>query len=123
MNLRDHLLLLEEELLSPATRRNPVRLTELLAPGFLEFGSSGRTFTRDEIIAELAAETYTPHSLTHFNLLAHTDDWALVTYRTSRPGEDGSTPQRIALRSSTWVRREDRWQVLFHQGTPVPPQP
>lgn len=123
MNLRDQLLVLEEELLSPATRHNPTRLAELLAPNFLEFGSSGRTFNRDEIMAELATETYTPPSLSRFNLVAHTADWALVTYQTSRPGGDPNTRQRTALRSSTWIHREGQWQVLFHQGTPVPPQP
>ena len=118
MNLRDHLLLLEEELLSPATRHNPVRLTELLAPEFLEFGSSGRAFTLSEIIADLSAEhPNTEIHLSDFILRKSTYDWALVTYRSTRRNEIGS---RSSLRSSTWIHRDGRWQMLFHQGTPIP---
>jgi glyoxylase I family protein len=34
---------------------------------------------------------------------------ALVTYRSRDP--------RHARRSSIWVRRNGRWQMVFHQGT------
>lgn len=123
MNLRDHLFTLEEELLSPSTRHDAARLTHLLAPDFLEFGSSGRTFTRDQIIADLLSETpETDLRLTDFTLrhsTPHTDpEFALVTYRSTRT--TASSAARSSLRSSTWVCREGRWQLLFHQGTPEP---
>ncbi len=117
MNLLDHLRFLEERLLDPAIRANPAALEHLLAPGFVEFGSSGRIYTRDGILSALAAETApSSRTLTHFNLLASTADWAVMTYRITRrePGVIDS----VTLRSSTWIHREDRWQLLFHQGTP-----
>jgi len=42
---------------------------------------------------------------------------ALVTFRTvaRAPG----VPPRHALRSSVWVRRDGRWRLRFHQGTPA----
>lgn len=42
---------------------------------------------------------------------------ALVTFRTVAltPG----VPARHALRSSVWVRRDGRWRLRFHQGTPA----
>ena len=120
MNLLDHLLVLEERLLDPEVRRDQAQLEQLLAPAFMEFGSSGRIFTREQIIAELASELPSSNlSLTHFNLVAHSADWALVTYRTSRPPEDPHLPGSSALRSSTWIKRDGRWQMLFHQGTPT----
>ncbi|MFY9909484.1 MAG: hypothetical protein WAK56_06575 [Candidatus Sulfotelmatobacter sp.] len=41
-----------------------------------------------------------------------------VTYRTLKR-VPGDKPQ-AALRSSLWIRRGDKWQMLFHQGTKVP---
>ncbi len=120
MNLLDHLRSLEECLLDPVVRANPAAIERLLAPDFVEFGSSGQTYTRDEILSALAAETApSSRTLTHFRLLASTADWALVTYRITRSNSTGAV-EITSLRSSTWIRREDRWQLLFHQGTPIP---
>jgi hypothetical protein len=42
---------------------------------------------------------------------------ALVTYVSrSAPGD----PKPPALRSSLWCVLEGRWQLVFHQGTPLP---
>jgi hypothetical protein len=45
------------------------------------------------------------------------DDVVLVTYRSiaRAPG----VPARHAWRSSVWVRRDGRWRLRFHQGTPT----
>lgn len=119
MTLIDHLRSLEEQLLDPATRTSASGLTHLLAPEFVEFGSSGRCFTRPETIAALASDPpSTSLHLTDFNLHASTPSWALVTYRCTRQSATGT--KHASLRSSTWVHRDDRWQLLFHQGTSEP---
>ena len=41
---------------------------------------------------------------------------ALTTYRLSMWLKSESEA-RVTLRSSVWVRRAGRWQVIFHQGT------
>lgn len=121
MNLLDHLRTLEERLLLPSVRSDTVLLRDLLAVEFIEFGSSGRVFNRNQIISQLAREpSFPPPAISDFTLLAHTDAWALTTCRCSRPQSSGAPPL-VTLRSSTWIHREDRWQMLFHQGTPVPP--
>ncbi len=38
------------------------------------------------------------------------DGVVLATYRITAPA--------TSIRSSVWIRREDAWQVRFHQGTP-----
>ena len=38
---------LEDSILDPAMRADPARMRALLAPGFMEFGASGRVFDRD----------------------------------------------------------------------------
>ena len=122
MDLARHLSILERELLSPATRGNPARLTELLSPTFSEFGSSGRILNLATTLSSLNLESTIPQptlTLSDFTLLASTETWALVTYRSQRRDETGRI-LRSSLRSSTWVFRQGRWQMLFHQGTREP---
>ena len=121
MDLLAHLQSLEVHLLDPEVRHDETQLTDLLAPDFREFGCSGRTYNRSEVIRDLAAETAsTSRTLIDFTLLASTPDWALVTYRSLRRTPAGAI-EAVALRSSTWVNREGHWQLLFHQGTLISP--
>jgi hypothetical protein len=53
--LKSELKGLEESLLDPDIRKS-TQLVELLADEFIEFGSSGRVYTRDDLIAVLQAE-------------------------------------------------------------------
>lgn len=108
---------LEESLLDPSIRRDRTRLRNLLAEDFLEFGASGRIWTRNTIIELLAIETaFTAPAIEDFRCEQLADDVALVTYRTVRP--EGSTGERIAsLRSSIWTRQSGEWRMRFHQGT------
>ena len=58
MDEAERLLLrgLEEDLLRPESRRSVAAVSERLAEDFMEIGSSGRSYTRQEVIAALAAE-------------------------------------------------------------------
>jgi len=108
---------LEQSLLNMAVRRNEDRLRQLLAEDFLEFGSSGRVWTRKSIIDMLATETnFRPPEIEEFQCSMIGEKTALVTYRTVRV--DVATGERLAsLRSSIWVRRDGEWRMRFHQGT------
>jgi hypothetical protein len=120
-----HLLALEELLLDPATREDPVKLEALLCDDFIEFGSSGRIFDKNSIIVALNAEApavYAPQlpvllrQISEFKLLALTDDAAFVTYRLSWH----AAPNAVAaesLRSSMWRNVRGEWKIAFHQGT------
>jgi lincosamide nucleotidyltransferase A/C/D/E len=104
----------ERALLSSAVRRNSEEVGRLLHDDFVEFGSSGRIWTRTEVIRALARElerpTFGPLDL-HCSRLDQ--DSVLLTYRTVRAG-------RATLRSSIWLRDADgRWRLRFHQGTPA----
>ena len=61
-------------------------------------------------------ESYTPPALSDFEARLLAPGVALVTYKTTRRASPGQ-PASAALRSSLWVERENRWQVIFHQGT------
>jgi hypothetical protein len=108
---------LEQSLLDSAVRRDGERLRQLLDDDFMEFGSSGRVWTRKSIIDLLAGETnFHPPQIEEFQCSLIGEKVALVTYRTVRV--EAATGERLAsLRSSIWVRRDGVWRMRFHQGT------
>jgi hypothetical protein len=109
---------LERMLLDPAVRSDPARVSALLADDFVEFGASGRVWSRDEILVELAAEgaAWTPPAVENFALRLISENAALVTYRTMRPdAAPGSST--VSLRSSLWIKESGSWKISFHQGT------
>jgi hypothetical protein len=111
-----HLRQLEEDLFRPEVRNNPEKTSAYLAEEFREFGSSGRIYTKAEILAELSSESPRTITLDSFQCEALAPDVALVTYRSTRTIALGIPVH--ANRSSLWMFRQGRWQMLFHQGTP-----
>ncbi len=108
---------LEEKLLDPVVRSSPEALSELLANDFIEFGSFGQRFSKEDILDALPAETSIRFTLSDFALRPLAPGVALATYQVQRftAGE----PLRRSLRSSIWFLRDGHWQMLFHQGTPA----
>ena len=118
MDVCDHLKHLEQTLLLNAVRKDPAQVSTLLAADFREIGSSGRSFARAEILRDLQAESVPRNTtLSDFSCTMLSDTLALVTYRTVRITL--AAVPFVALRSSIWVLRNHRWQILFHQGTRV----
>jgi len=116
MELTKHIRELEEQLLEPEVRSSPEKLALLLADDFLEIGSSGRTFDKKQIIDALTDESEFDYSLQDFQVKQLSSDIALATYRIEIRQE---AEPRTSLRSSIWVHRQGRWQLMFHQGTPT----
>lgn len=118
-DLAAHLQALEAALQSAAVRADSASLALLLAEEFVEFGSSGNVWTRAATLADLPAEQFTPRSISDFQAQLLADDVALLTYRSQRHAA-GALPASASLRSSLWKWRDGRWQMAFHQGTPIP---
>ena len=81
----------ELRLLDPAVRRAPEQVAELLHPDFVEFGASGRRWSRPDIIEELAAEQQPAGQQSVAEVWDLTaarlaDDVVLVTYTIIPPG-------------------------------------
>jgi hypothetical protein len=111
--LEEALLGLEKLLMDPVFRKNRDEVDMVLAEEFREFGSSGRIWSREEILHLLATEpAQAPPCVVDFAVQIIAADTALVTYRAIRAESNSAT-----LRSSIWVLRGSRWQVVFHQGT------
>jgi len=98
---------LEEQLLRPEVRASPDQVSRLLADDFMEFGSSGRAYDKAEVMAGLAAEQPLPAGLRI--LASHFETKILAA---------GAGPAR-SRRSSIWKLMDGRWQMVFHQGTPL----
>lgn len=123
-DLRAHIRELEERLLDPSVRRDRDAVGALLADGFRELGSSGRVLDRTATLDALASEGENAprRTLSDFSLAVLGPDAVLATWRATARTGSGAAPRR-SLRSSVWVRRASRWQILFHQGTPEPEGP
>ncbi|MBB5059488.1 hypothetical protein HDF16_004214 [Granulicella aggregans] len=126
--LSDHLLDLETMLFDPSVRRDINTVADLLTDDFREFGSSGRVYTKLDILAELSTEQPAMITLSDFTCDLVSPTVALVTYKSFATLDSRSGSQ--ALRSSLWVLkpgdtrygigpREGTWQMQFHQGTRI----
>ena len=116
--LADHLRKLEELMTKPDIRRSPDELSQLLADDFREFGGSGRVFDKRQIIEALQDQPPVQLWLDVFQVMRLASDVALVTYRGNCRFPESDKVSR-SLRSSIWRKRNGRWEVVFHQGTPL----
>jgi hypothetical protein len=122
MNDSDELLntlrQLEVKLHDPAVRSSE-RASQLLADDFVEFGSSGRIYAKATILALLATEAPVTISASQFSVRRLGTDTALLTYVSRRH----ASTDAFYLRSSIWQLQNDRWRIVFHQGTPCAQPP
>ena len=108
---------LEEQLLQPGDRHSVQTLDALLADEFLEFGSSGRTYDKQQILESLPNENPGPRTLTGFKTTTLAPGVILATYH-STYWKPGAAPAH-SRRCSIWKLVNGRWQMIFHQGTPT----
>ena len=108
--LQEHLHALEERLLHPDRENDRNDLTSLLAPEFKEFCTSGRIFNIGQLSHALLTTTPRTATMSHFYVTPLSDSSALATYHIT-------TSNSTSHHSSIWVKRNDHWQMLFHQGT------
>lgn len=106
---------LETELLAPSVRKSE-RAASLLADDFVEYGSSGREYTKAEIISALAAEQPVEITTSKFSIQLIAPGTALLRYVACRHAASDA----YSRRSSIWQLQNGQWRMLFHQGTPCP---
>ena len=119
--LEEVLRALEERLLQPDARQSAPELDALLADDFIEFGSSGRVYNKQQAIAALQPKAPTSVLLTDFRLKVLASNVVLVTYQALRSSSPEIATLR-SLRSSLWRLLDERWQIVFHQATSLPPE-
>ena len=112
---------LETELLSAATRSDAARLADIFHPDIVELGASGRRWDHTGLIEALLAEARddgTRRSLDCFELATIAPGVLLAQYDATQINPAGRVTR--SRRSSIWIEvAPDRWQLRFHQGTPL----
>ena len=108
---------LERTLWNPQSRNDPDVVDRLLHPDYLEVGSTGRTWTRSEILKPVGDFTA---ELTDFATAELAPGVMLVTYTSVVPelSDVDEVTKRPVRRSSLWLQIDGRWCLRYHQGTP-----
>jgi hypothetical protein len=112
---REELQRLEESLWREETRFDRDYMERVLAEDFFEFGRSGRTYQRGEILSLPAQPIQAVIPLPEFDVRLLTEDVAQVTYNSEVTYEGVVEKGR---RCSIWSRSPGGWVLRFHQGTP-----
>jgi len=112
---------LEISLMQPEVRRSAKRISELLTDDFVEFGMFGKVYSKQDFVESLPNaveekdEVYKP---TNFKAVEIATNTILLTYKATI--EFLKTKETIkTLRSSIWQKRDENWQMIFHQGTVI----
>jgi len=100
---------LERSLLTDEVRSDRASVAALLHPDWREIGSSGRLWTREEMLAEIGP--IPPVELEVVETVRIAPDLLLLIWR-------AHAVSGITLRSSLWSRQGGGWRQVFHQGTP-----
>ena len=109
---------LEEAMWREETRFDMQFMERTLAPDFLEYGRSGRTYTRAQSLAVPRQTTDAVLPLPNLRIRLIDEHTAQVTYD-SAVTYDGMVEH--GHRSSIWSRTPFGWVMRFHQGTPYVP--
>ena len=110
--LQDSIQQLELSLLNPEVRKSRSILDSLIADDFLEIGASGNVYNKDDILNALPNEETNAYSLSDFGVLFLSEGLILATYTLSEN-------YRQTKRSSIWKNTNQKWALIFHQGTVI----
>ena len=93
---------------------NRSNLEERLAPNFIEYGKSGKTYDRGNAIKALCDLPQNRQiEITNFKVSQLSCDALLARYISHDLKDDA-----YALRTSIWKYEDGKWKLYFHQGTP-----
>ena|SRR5579884_2479068 len=112
----DELRKLEESLWIAQTRFDKAYMEQILSPEFVEFGRSGKVYSREDTLSAAYRDIRSTLPLKNFTAHIISTNVFLVTYM-SETISDGEV--LVANRSSIWIKTTQGWQLRFHQGTPV----
>jgi len=116
-NLKEIIYKLETDLLKPEIRNSVEKLDELTANDFIEYGSSGLIYDKDIILERLPQGISLAYTLYDFEVISLSENIIQTRFKTNRINLDGSIT--TSLRTSLWKNSDNKWQIFFHQGTPI----
>jgi ribonuclease HI len=93
----------------------------VLHDSLVEFGSSGRVWTRDEVLEALAARTATDAvTVEGFDVHEVRQGVFLVMFETLETDSSSGLTMRQRW-GSLWMQEGDRFRLRFRQSTPIAP--
>ena len=109
---------LEESLWRAKDRFSLEKMEPIFAADFFEFGRSGQTYTREQIMPTAESSGDIPIELPLINFKARwlAENVVQTTYISKLHYADGLA---VGNRSSIWSKLNGRWEIRFHQGTAV----
>ena len=111
--MKDIFQKLEEDLLYQEIRSSREELDLLLDEDFLEYGSSGKIYTKDIILEKLPDSKFSLITIQDFSILKISEGFIQTRFKTIEKN-------RTSLRSSIWKKYwENDWKMTFHQWTPI----
>ena len=114
----DRLFELEQRLAQVGRRLPSEEASSLIAADFVEFGASGKVWSKAEIIAAMSQWAPIERIVEDFRVRELSASICLVTYKVIGVTKDRQASP-FSLRSSIWRYTGERWQIVFHQGTNV----
>jgi hypothetical protein len=109
---------LEYKLQSVGGRSSVEELNNLIADDFLEFGTSGNKYNKQDTLKSLPTEDGKfKYSMSDFSVKQISDNIIQAIYKTDRTENDAN--KVTSLRSSLWRNENGQWRMFFHQGTKV----
>lgn len=89
---------------------------ELLSNDFVEFGTSGRMYTKEMQLNFVDSKGLAtcPFTIQNFSVQQLSSNIVHITYQTEAI-DSGSRSNR----SSIWKYEHEKWRLYFHQGTPT----
>jgi hypothetical protein len=94
--------------------KNPDAFASYLANDFMQVETDG-VYDKAASVKAITMFDFSKSSLADWKSLKLDDDASLVIYTVVTPGVK---PEK-EYHSTVWVKRDNKWQGLFHQGTPA----
>lgn len=120
-DLADQLIAKEMAIVAAQKRRDLVAVEAALADGFREIGSSGRMFSKADVLDAIRKFQIVDYWCEDFQCLPVNPKCVILMYiATVTRIHEGQEQSHRAYRSSTWVERDGAWRVIFHQASVLP---
>ncbi|CCQ10154.1 hypothetical protein PALB_10190 [Pseudoalteromonas luteoviolacea B = ATCC 29581] len=113
------LIELERQLLEPEVRCDANALGALLDDDFYEISANGIVFNKHHVLTRLPKERVPQFYNQQFMGRMIAPDVVQLSYRAAYRSS-ARAEFHFSMRMSIWRKRNELWQLYFHQGTPCP---
>ena len=122
--VEDQIAAKEIAIVEAQKRGDFVPIEALLDDDFREIGSSGKIFSKSEVLNAIREVQIVDYAFEDLRFLPVDQRCVILTYlATVTRSYQGHVESRRAYRSSTWVERNGSWRVIFHQASVLPALP